>query len=141
MFGPLKKSVLHWDATHVWLLVQAIPQAPQLFESLVVSMQVPLQIMPAQAWQPLAEQCWPEGQTIPQLPQLLSLWVVSTQVPLQFVLLCAGHGSKQTPDAQDGCEGGHTSPQPPQFWVSVPLVSVQVPPQSALPWGAQPSGR
>jgi hypothetical protein len=62
----------------------ALPQPPQLFALVLVSIQEPVQ------------QVWPEGQAVPQVPQLLASVFVSTQVPLQTVWP-VGHWTVHTP--------------------------------------------
>ena len=65
-----------------------VPQAPQLLLSVVLSVQVPLQLANPD-WQVRPqvppEHTYPAGQTLEQVPQLPLSVLVSTQVPLQFI--------------------------------------------------------
>ncbi len=66
---------------------QAMLQPPQLFGSVVVSTQVPLQSVPDVQVQAPATQVSPPAvlQACPQLPQLLTSVAVAVQLPLQAV--------------------------------------------------------
>jgi hypothetical protein len=77
---------LHAPLTQLWPPEQVVPQAPQLFTSVAVLTQTPLQaVCPAeQAHAPLT-QLRPPEQTVPQVPQLLASLAVFTQFPLQSV--------------------------------------------------------
>ena len=81
---------LHAPFLQTWPVVQALPQAPQLFLSEVVFTQLlPHWVLGAGHWplQVPAVQVWPAVHFLEQLPQwLMSVWV-STQVPLQSVSL------------------------------------------------------
>jgi hypothetical protein len=68
----------HWLPEHIWPVWQGIAQPPQLFGSLVVSVQTLLQqvvvqpLHPAEATQPPFMHCWPFGQARPHWPQLFA---------------------------------------------------------------------
>jgi hypothetical protein len=91
-----------------------LPQAPQLFGSTVVSMQVPPQLVcePGQLQTPAWQEPRP-GQALPQLPQFAASRIRSAQLPLQTTRP-AGQLPVQAPPAQT-VPVGQTLPQPPQF--------------------------
>ena len=80
----------HVEFWQVMPLPHDTPQAPQLFGSLVVSVQVPLQLVPPLAHGPPGTHApaWhvvPLPQTTPQAPQLLLSPDVSVHTPPQEV--------------------------------------------------------
>jgi hypothetical protein len=110
---------------------QVIPQPPQLFESTVSGMQLPLQnASPAGQVHAPATQDDPPPQTRPQAPQLsTSVWRF-THAPLQFVTpAAAGQETAHLPLAQTSL-AGQTVAQAPQ-WVGFDARSTHCPPQSA----------
>lgn len=75
---PLQKvspgwhTVVHTPATHVWVLVQVLPQVPQLLLSVCGFVQVPAQTAVDPAGQQLPLLQSPAEQTFPQVPQLFA---------------------------------------------------------------------
>ena len=113
------------------------PQEPQLLLSLLVSTQVPPQlVVPPEHWQVPFAQFMPLEQAWPQAPQLwklafrfisqplAGLWSQSAKPALQV-------SSTQVPLEQPAVPFGklHTCPQAPQLLTSL-LVFMQVPPQA-----------
>ncbi len=134
--------------------LQKVPQVPQLFASVCVSVQKPPQsVCPVGQTHALFTHCVPPVQIVPHIPQLLLSLVRSTQVPLQSVCpLGQAHWplsqclppvqlllhdpqlksvvrSWQVP--QQPWPGAHWFPHPPQSLVE--FRSVQVPLQHAAP--------
>jgi hypothetical protein len=95
-----------------------VPQAPQLFGSVAVSVQVPLQLVSPATGQlhPPSAQTSPAAHCTPQRPQLFGSVARSVQVPLQFTSPAVEQ--VQTPSAQMS-PAGHTTPQAPQLFTSV----------------------
>jgi hypothetical protein len=112
----------HWqrELRQVPPLPQTLPQAPQLFASPWVKVQVPLQsVCPGKqvAWQLKPVHTWPAWQTTLQAPQLLGS-VRETQRLLQRIVP-AGHW--QTPLVQ--VPPPQVLPQVPQFDGSVAVLA------------------
>jgi hypothetical protein len=82
---------VQWAATQVWPSGQTVPQAPQFFESVVLSEQLPLQFEGALAGQfptqpyvpptPMAQRPASPSHALPQAPQL-EMAEGSAQLPL-----------------------------------------------------------
>jgi hypothetical protein len=94
-----------------------VPQAPQFWLSLLVTVQMPPQLVePGTQVRPQVppEQTWPAGQTVPQVPQLwLSVWG-ETQTPAQRSPVGGRQAAAQAAPEQSWPDG-HAVPQAPQF--------------------------
>jgi hypothetical protein len=120
---------------HVSVAPHTLPQRPQLFVSVSVSMQAPPQaVCPAgqSGTQVLIEQRSRAAQARPQAPQLVMLEVVSTHAPPQRIWPAA-QGALQVPALQVS-PAAQARPQAPQFAMSA-CVSTQVPAQFKRPAG------
>ncbi|HVZ71441.1 MAG TPA: hypothetical protein VHJ20_03620 [Polyangia bacterium] len=126
---PLEHT--HEPLLQVDPLLQAVPHAPQLFESDSNETQAP-----AQAVSPVAQdvahepmsQTWFDEQLTPHAPQWVTLDRSSTHAPPQDV--CPS-GHTQTPPLQIW-SAAQALPQPPQFSLSL-VVALHSDPQSTVP--------
>jgi hypothetical protein len=128
-----------WPDTHACPAPHAVPHAPQLFTSLVVSTSQPSEAMALQSANPVshvnphapiahvAVPCATVEQTAPQPPQFETLACVSTQPPPQLAIP-DGHAMVHPVPPHTGMAAGQTTPQAPQLFGS--LVGVE---QSLLP--------
>jgi hypothetical protein len=149
---PVSHAIEHALLTHTaWalatLVVHALPHALQLFASLVVSTQLPLQLVGAADGHPDTHEYAPAAPAhtpvlplhiLPQLPQLAEV-VSSTQAPLQSEYP-ALHSKEHIPAVQVGAAFGvtvHALPQAPQFAGRVR--SRQSSPHAVNPAGQPPS--
>ena len=129
----------HLPAVHTWPLLQTVPHAPQLLESVCRLEQAPLQTvwLLEQLMQEPPEQVAPAEQLCPQKPQLLLSVFRFVHVLLQFVWpLEQLTEVLQLPSAQVW-PLAHAWPQEPQFLLSVfRLVQVllQRVPEQVLHW-------
>jgi hypothetical protein len=84
---PTGQERTHADPTHFSPAPQTLPHVPQFRLSLVVSLQVPLQVAnePQVVVHTPALQTWPAAHALPQVPQLAASTLVSLQVPVQLV--------------------------------------------------------
>jgi hypothetical protein len=90
--GEPAQAPEHWPATHCSLNPHPVPQPPQFEGSLLVSTQVPLQLVRLSGQHAPLVQFHPAGQTRAQAPQLFSSSERRTHWPRQFV-----HPSGQRP--------------------------------------------
>jgi hypothetical protein len=114
-------------AEHCWPPVQAMPQPPQFWLSLMGLVQAPLHEISSTAQLveqlPIKQRSEAE-QTLPQAPQLLRSVVTSSQL-LPHCCVPAGQVFAHWPLPHTK-PLGHTVPQPPQLLASE-VVSVQLP--------------
>jgi hypothetical protein len=149
---PVSHAIEHALLTHTacalaTLVVHAWPQALQLFASLVVSTQLPLQFVGAMDGHPDTHEYAPAepAQTavvplhaLPQLPQLEAV-VSSTQAPLQSEYPTL-HAKEHVPAVHVGAAFAiavHALPQAPQL--AGPVRSTQSSPHAVNPAGQPPS--
>jgi hypothetical protein len=129
-------QALQWQASNSFVPQlpgsgQALPQAPQLFGSPVMSVQVPKQsVWPEGHWQVPPLQVAVLGQLLPQVPQLCGSVPVLVQLPEQEV---SPVGHEQAPDLHTP-PSVHELPQLPQLCGSV-VTLVQALPQKLPPEG------
>ena len=103
--APFTLSVppVHKPLVQLWPDAQTVPQAPQLFGSLLMAVQTPLHVVcPASHPQAPPEHSCPDGHLLPQAPQLFRSELMSMQVLLHNA--CPdGHelAAVQTPATQD----------------------------------------
>jgi hypothetical protein len=118
---------------------QTLPHIPQLFESVVMSVQLPahctLGAAQALMLQTPDTQAKPVGHALPHAPQLLGSEVMSWHMPLP--VQSAVPGAHTTPPLQipitQPVPAGHTLPQPPQLFGSLFGSTQPMPPQLRNP--------
>jgi hypothetical protein len=116
---------------HVLPGSQTVPQPPQLFESLLVSTQVPLQsVVPLGQPQAVPRHFIPFVQLVVQSPQCESLLITLMQLAPHSI--SPGFGQSVQPPSVHFCAAVQAIAQSPQCVGSV-CRSTQLPPQSLRP--------
>ncbi len=126
----------HVAPTQLSAAEQLMPQPPQLFESLLMSahvrLEVPQTVCPVGHWHPLFTQVAPAGQAAPQAPQLFSSLEMDTHVPASPVTHSMSFPTQRQTPPWHASPAPQTAPQLPQFCESF-IGSEHIPLQSSMP--------